>query len=70
MNEELIEALDRLTERVALQEMTLNVIKEAADRLEQKLTLVMSEQFIEPYEIDTPLSEQDAEKIKNWIAND
>jgi len=35
--EELSKELDKLSERVAIQEMTLNVIKEAADRLEQKL---------------------------------
>jgi|Laugrespbdmm15sn_2_1035079.scaffolds.fasta_scaffold140516_2 hypothetical protein len=35
--EELSEAVDRLLERTEVQEMTLNVIKEAADRLERKL---------------------------------
>ena len=68
MTQELIEALDRLTERVAMQEMTLNVIKEAADRLEEKLSLVMLEQSLEPYTIE--VSDEDAEKIRNWIVND
>lgn len=35
--EELSNQLDDLAERVAIQEITLNVIKEAADRLEKKL---------------------------------
>jgi uncharacterized coiled-coil protein SlyX len=35
--EELSNQIDDLAERVAIQEITLNVIKEAADRLEQKL---------------------------------
>ncbi len=66
--EKLTEALDRLTEKVALQEMTLNVIKEAADRLEEKLSLVMLEQSIEPLTFE--VSDEDAEKIRNWIVND
>ena len=68
MTKELIEALDRLAEKIALQEMTLNVIKEAADRLEEKLSLVMLEQSLEPYTIE--VSDEDAEKIRNWIVND
>jgi hypothetical protein len=63
--EELVKAIDRLSERVAIQEMTLSVIKEAADRLEQKLSLVMEEQRTEPYVIN--VSDADAEKIKKWI---
>jgi hypothetical protein len=35
--EELSEAIEALSEKVAIQEMTLNVISEAADRLEEKL---------------------------------
>lgn len=35
--EELSNQIDDLAERLAIQEITLNVIKEAADRLEQKL---------------------------------
>jgi uncharacterized coiled-coil protein SlyX len=35
--EELSEAIEALSEKVAIQEMTLNVISEAADRLQQKL---------------------------------
>lgn len=35
--EELSNQIDDLAERIAIQEITLNVIKEAADRLEQKL---------------------------------
>ena len=58
--EKLSEALDRLSERLAVQEMTLNVIKEAADRLEDKLSLVMKEHRID-------ISDEDIEKIKNWV---
>jgi uncharacterized coiled-coil protein SlyX len=35
--EELSKAIEALSEKVAIQEMTLNVISEAADRLEEKL---------------------------------
>lgn len=35
--EELSKDIDALSEKLAIQEITLNVIKEAADRLEQKL---------------------------------
>lgn len=68
MTKELIEALDRLSERIAIQEMTLNVIKEAADRLEEKLSLVMLEQSLE--QLTFEVSDEDAEKIRNWIVND
>lgn len=68
--EELSKAIDALSEKVAIQEMTLNIIKEAADRLEQKLDLVLNEQRIEPYVIDTELTEEQTQKIKDWIIND
>ena len=35
--EELSKAIEALSEKVAIQEITLNVISEAADRLEEKL---------------------------------
>lgn len=68
--EELSKAIDALSEKVAIQEMTLNIIKEAADRLEEKLDLVLKEQRIEPYVIDTELTEEQTQKIKDWIIND
>ena len=68
--EELSKAIDALSEKVAIQEMTLNIIKEAADRLEQKLDLVLNEQRIEPYGIDTERTEEQTQKIKDWIIND
>jgi hypothetical protein len=35
--QELVDAVDKLLEKAEVQEITLKVIKEAADRLEQKL---------------------------------
>lgn len=35
--DDLTEAIDRLSEKIDMQDITLRVIKEAADRLEEKL---------------------------------
>ena len=66
--EKLSEAIDKLTERLAIQEMTLNVIKEAADRLEERLSLVLEEQVSEPYIVN--ISELEVNKLKNWIVSE
>jgi hypothetical protein len=65
--EKLSEAIDKLSERLAIQEMTLNVIKEAADRLEEKLSLVMEIHVVEPYEIK--LSDEDVDKLKKFATD-
>jgi hypothetical protein len=65
--EKLSEAIDTLSERLAIQEFTLKVIKEAADRLEERLSLVLAEQVSEPYIID--LSDEDADKIKKFATD-
>jgi hypothetical protein len=40
--EELSKAIEALSEKVAIQEITLNVISEAADRLEEKLNITIT----------------------------
>lgn len=63
--EQLSQAIDRLTEKLAIQEMTLNVIKEAADRLEEKLSLVFEEQRLEPQIFK--VSEQEWEQLNKAL---
>jgi hypothetical protein len=66
--EKLSKDLEELSERVSIQEMTLKVIKEVADRLEEKLLLVSEREAQELPVID--ISDGDVEKIRKWIAND
>lgn len=46
----------------------VEILEAAVDLLEERLSRLMDIQTIEPYEIE--LSEEDAEKLRDWIYNE
>lgn len=45
----------------------IEILESAVEMLEERLSKVMKEQYIEPYEIE--LSDEDADKIKKFITS-